>query len=45
MDVKDVDGLGVELIQKEGTLVETVIRETGCEGVLVSLRFMKRSFD
>ena len=40
VDVKDVDSLGVELIQKEGTLVETVIRETGCEGVRVSLHFI-----
>ena len=45
MDVEDVDSLGVELIQKEGTLVETVIRETGCEGVRVSLDFIKRNTD
>ena len=40
VDVKDVDSLGVEFIQKDGTLVETVIRETGCEGVRVSLHFI-----
>ena len=35
VEVGQVDNLAVELIEKEGTLVETVIRETGCDGVLV----------
>ena len=35
VEVDKVDNLGVELIKKEGTLVETVLRETGCAGVLV----------
>ena len=35
VDLEQVDSLGVELIEKEGTLLETLVRETGCEGVLV----------
>ena len=38
VDLEDLNSLGAELIENEGTLVETVIRETGCEGVQVSFR-------
>ena len=35
VEVGQVDNLGIELLEKEGTLVKTMIRETGCDGVLV----------
>merc|ERR1711974_301224 len=34
VDVEKVESLGLELIEKEGTLVSSLVRETGCEGVL-----------
>ena len=35
VDVDQLNTLEVELIEKEATLIESLIRETGCEGVWV----------
>ena len=37
VNIEDVDFLEVERIQKEGALIETIMRKTSCEGVRVRL--------
>ena len=43
MDIAELETLGAAAIEREATLVNTYVKETGCEGVTVMSHFTSAS--